>query len=60
MVPRRHRRGLIGLVTFAALWLASLPASAQGDAVLYRVFLNDGSSVVIFGDLARVGDQLVF
>ena len=60
MVPCRYRRGLIGLVTFAALWLASLPASAQGDAVLYRVFLNDGSSVVSFGEFARVGDQLVF
>lgn len=44
----------------AWLLLAPLQASAQDAAVLYRVFLEDGSTVVSYGEFARVGDQLVF
>ena len=35
-------------------------AAAQDSAVtLYRVFLRDGSTVVSYGEYARVGDRLV-
>jgi hypothetical protein len=30
------------------------------DAVLYRIFLRDGSSLVSYGDYARVADRVVF
>jgi len=40
------------------LTLAS-PAAAA-DAVLYRIFLRDGSTLVSYGEFARVGGQVVF
>jgi hypothetical protein len=36
------------------------PAAAQHDATEFRVFLKDGTSLVSFGELARVGDRVVF
>ena len=40
----------------------SAPAAARAadDATLLRVFLNDGTSLVSYGELARVGDRVVF
>jgi hypothetical protein len=56
---------------FAALALAGLlvvitpatPASAAlepAEAMLYRIFLRDGSTLVSYGDFARVADRVVF
>ena len=33
--------------------------SAPTDAALYRIFLNDGSTVVSYGEFARVADRVV-
>jgi hypothetical protein len=42
------------------VWLASAaPASAE-SVTLFRVFLNDGTAIVSYGEYARVGDRLVF
>ena len=30
------------------------------EAVLYRIFLSDGSTIVSYGEYSRVGDQVVF
>jgi hypothetical protein len=35
-------------------------AAAADNATLLRVFLNDGTSLVSYGELARVGDRVVF
>src|SRR5205809_7624856 len=35
-------------------------AAADEDATLLRVFLNDGTSLVSYGEPARVGDRVVF
>ena len=35
-------------------------AAAADDATLLRVFLTDGTSLVSYGELARVGDRVVF
>ena len=35
-------------------------ARAHTDATLFRVFFADGTSVVSYGELARVGDQVIF
>lgn len=68
--PRRHGR----IAPAAALLLAiifSVPAAAASrneaqhdagstpDAVLYRVFLHDGSVLVSYGEFARVADRVV-
>lgn len=50
----RLRRG-IGVALVLAF---ALPAHAA-NAVLYRIFLRDGSSIVSYGDFARVGDRVV-
>ena len=39
--------------------VASAELSATADAVLYRVFLRDGSTLVSYGEYARVGDRVV-
>jgi hypothetical protein len=52
--------------TVAVVWLmlaAAAPGRAQTvapDAPLYRIFLTDGSTVVSYGDFARVADRVVF
>ena len=43
----------------AALAAAPPPALAA-DALLYRIFLQDGSTLVSYGDFARVADRVVF
>jgi hypothetical protein len=49
----------LGLI--AALCLAT-PAVAAGatDAILFRLYLADGSSILSFGEFARVDDRVVF
>ena len=41
--------------------LTQVPASADDDdATLLRVFLRDGTSLVSYGEFARVADRVVF
>ena len=49
--------GLRGSLLLLLLWAA--PAGAA-DAVLYRLFLHDGTTLVSYGDFARVADRVVF
>ncbi|MSO30621.1 MAG: hypothetical protein EXQ48_06685 [Acidobacteria bacterium] len=42
-----------------ALALGAVPASAE-TVTLFRVFLNDSTAVVSYGEYARVGDRIVF
>jgi hypothetical protein len=39
---------------------AAASARAADDPTLFRLFLNDGTSLVSFGEIARVGDRVVF
>lgn len=39
---------------------APAPARAAGDATLFRLFLKDGTTIVSYGEFARVGDRVVF
>ena len=44
----------------ASAWRCS-SAAAFGESVqLFRVFLNDGTAIVSYGEYARVGDRIVF
>jgi hypothetical protein len=47
-------------VVVCAWLLAPALAHAAADATLFRLFLRDGSSVVSFGEFARVDDQVIF
>ena len=42
------------------VWLAAASVAHAADATLFRLFLLDGTSVVSFGEFARVEDQVVF
>ncbi len=53
-------RRLAGALT--AVCLVAWPAAARAgdDATLLRVFLNDGTALISYGEFARIGDQVVF
>jgi hypothetical protein len=53
-----HSRVLLVLVTLA-LTMFTTPAQAE-TVTLFRVFLNDGTAVVSYGEYARVGDRVIF
>jgi hypothetical protein len=48
-----------GFLFIAILIAGATPALAE-SVTLFRVFLNDGSAVVSYGEFARIGDRLVF
>jgi len=39
---------------------SAAPAPAADDATLFRLFLKDGGTLVSYGEVARVGDRVVF
>src|SRR6185369_9095238 len=52
-------RKFAGTFIVLCLLIGAHGASAQ-DATLFRVFLKDGSSLVSYGEVAHVGDRVVF
>ena len=49
------------LLVLVALALTAFTTPAQAETVtLFRVFLNDGTAVVSYGEYARVGDRVIF
>src|SRR5262245_58609533 len=60
----RRLRPLARAVTACIAVVANIPAAtaAAGDesATLLRVFLRDGTSLVSYGEPARVGERIVF
>ena len=57
-----HAIGAIfALLVLAVIGAPAAPARQQdAGAVLYRIFLTDGSSLVSFGEFSRVADRVVF
>jgi len=53
-------RSSIACLVALLLLASSSVASAASNATLFRIFLRDGSTVVSFGEFARVGDDVVF
>src|SRR5258708_18332345 len=51
---------LAGALVALCLLMCALPACAADDATLFRVFLKDASSLVSYGEIARVDDRVVF
>jgi len=44
----------------ALTWIAAAAPAFAESVTLLRVFLNDGTAIVSYGEYARVGDRLVF
>src|SRR5256885_877525 len=42
----------------ALVWLAAAPPANAADATLLRLFLRDGTSVVSYGEFARLDDEV--
>jgi hypothetical protein len=59
MMERARRATFLRRATGIALILAFAAPTLAAEAVLYRVFLRDGSSIISYGDFARVGDRVV-
>ena len=57
-IPRARR--CIRAAPMLVLALAMPAGGSAADAVLYRIFLRDGSTVVSYGEFARVADRVVF
>ncbi len=57
-----HSRTWTAVVLAAAVVLAIRPASAVAadEATLLRVFLTDGTSLISYGEPARVNDRVIF
>lgn len=53
------RTPLLLCVLVGTVCADAMPAFAE-SVTLFRVFLNDGTAVVSYGEYARVGDRLVF
>jgi hypothetical protein len=51
---------LAGTLSALCLLARAPIASAADDATMFRVFLKDGTSLVSYGEAARVGDRVVF
>jgi len=57
----RRLCSVAGVALAFALTAFARPAAAAGDdATLLRVFLRDGKTLVSYGELARVGDRVIF
>ena len=51
-------RTLAGVAVLARLLMIGGSARAADDATLFRLFLKDGGTLVSYGEVARVGDDL--
>ncbi|HEY6617020.1 MAG TPA: hypothetical protein VIZ32_20950, partial [Vicinamibacterales bacterium] len=57
----RGRRPVVLLAMLVSAALATSPSTVlAAEALLYRIFLQDGSTLVSYGDFARVADRVVF
>ncbi len=57
--PSALARPIVGALVLAAFFVSV--TNAQGvDPRLYRIFLTDGSTLVSYGEFARVADHVVF
>src|SRR3954468_3065921 len=54
-----YSRRLAAAIVAAALAMP-IRAAAADDATLLRVFLRDGTTLVSYGEPARVGDRIIF
>jgi hypothetical protein len=59
-MPRLLKRRSVSAAALALAFSLVSGAARAEDAVLYRVFLTDGSALASYGEFARVADKVVF
>src|SRR3981081_2193172 len=59
MYPRTLAAALLAVAVLIPIRAAAAPALGD-DATLLRVFLTNGTSMVSYGEPARVGDRVIF
>src|SRR5258706_16327375 len=55
-----ERMKIAGVIAVSCLLTCARTSAAADNATMFRVFLNDGSSLVSYGEIARVADHVVF
>ena len=60
MSARARAAHRLAWLILAAVTAVAVPGVHAADALLYRIFLRDGSTLVSYGDFARVADRVVF
>src|SRR3954471_8040664 len=55
-MKKKNKSVWLGVLLLAA----GVRLAAIENVTLFRVFLNDGTAVVSYGEFARVGDRVVF
>ncbi len=55
-----HYRRWVAVIAASVLVISARGATAAEDATLLRVFLTDGTSLVSYGEPARVGERVIF
>jgi hypothetical protein len=59
--PRLHAIRRFVIVVVVCLGLLAMPATASATSTaLYRIFLLDGTTLISYGEFARVADRVVF
>src|SRR5580765_2145472 len=53
-------RTLAGILAIASVLIAARASSAGDEATMFRLFLKDGGTLVAYGEIARVGDRVIF
>ncbi len=53
-------RSSAGLIVALCLLMLPRLSAAADDVTLFRLFLKDGSTLVSYGEFARVGDRVIF
>src|SRR5438309_12044293 len=54
------QRMLAGVLMLFCLLINARAGAGADNATLFRVFLKDGGTLVSYGEVARVGDHVVF
>src|SRR5436190_6220775 len=53
-------RTLAGILAIASVLMFTRASSAADEATMFRLFLKDGGTLVAYGEIARVGDRVIF
>jgi hypothetical protein len=53
-------RALAGVLAIASMLIVARASHAADEATLFRLFLKDGGTLVAYGEIARVGDRVIF
>lgn len=58
--PRTQHIVVMKLGLVILLWLALAGTASAAEPTLFRLYLTDGTTVVSYGEFARVGDRVIF